>query len=255
MLECKHCRKECHNLNSLRQHEIRCKHNPERRAFNSLGEYSHNNFKGQTKETNSTIAKQAAKLKQMYSEGLITPSAQGKPGTFLGRKHTEETKRLIGEHVSQSRKEGYASGRIKPAEGVGRGKYSYIITPTHKYMLRSTYEFIFALYLIHIKQVTFELEAIKVPALRTNNYAETFLSDFSVGNTVIEIKGIASGKDYYIKEAFEAKGYEFIELFEDSIQKFKQELIDSNINIDYLLEQIILSHDSKQYFVYDISNS
>lgn len=253
MLNCKYCGKECHNLNSLRQHEIRCKSNPERKAFNSLANYSHNNFKGQTKETNEVIAKQAAKLKQLYDDGILTSPSKGKPGTFLGRKHSEESKRLIGEHVSKSRKEGYACGRIIPAEGVGRGKYSYILTPTHKYMLRSTYEFIFALYLIHIEKVTFEMEAIKVPAIRLNSYAETFLSDFSVGNTVVEIKGIPSGKDYYIRESFEAAGYDFVELFEDSINNLKLKLIEANIDIDGLLKQVVEGHNSKEYFVYDIS--
>ena len=178
---------------------------------------------------------------------------KGKPGAFLGRKHSEESKRLIGEHVSKSRKEGYACGRITPAEGVGRGKYSYIVTPTHKYMLRSTYEFIFALYLLHIEKVTFEMEAIRVPAIRPNSYAETFLSDFSVGNTVVEIKGIASGKDYYIKESFEAAGYDFVELFEDSINNLKLKLIEANIDIDSLLKRVVEGHNSKEYFVYDIS--
>ena len=122
-------------------------------------------------------------------------------------------------------------------------------------MLRSTYEFIFALYLIYIKKVSFEIEAIKVPALRKNGYADTFISDFSIGNTIIEIKGIASGKDYYIKESFEAAGYTFIELFEDSILQLKEELIINGINIDYLLKQVIEGHNSKNYFMYDISNS
>lgn len=255
LLYCQYCNKECHNLNSLRQHEIRCKNNPDRKDYNKLGNYSHDNFKGQSKDTNSVIAKQAATLKKRYDSGDLKGSMTGRPGTFLGRKHTEQSKRLIGEHVSKSRKEGYACGRITPAEGIGRGKYSYIITPTHKYMLRSTYEFIFALYLIYIKKISFEIEAIKVPALRKNGYAETFISDFSIGNTIIEIKGIASGKDYYIKESFEAVGYTFIELFEDSILQLKEELIINGINIDYLLKQVIEGHNSKNYFIYDISNS
>ena len=253
MLYCKFCNRECHNLNSLRQHEIRCKNNPDRKDYNKLGNYSHNNFKGQSKDTNSVIAKQAATLKKRYDSGDLKGSMTGRPGTFLGRKHSDESKRLIGEHVSKSRKEGYACGRITPAEGVGRGKYSYIVTPTHKYMLRSTYEFIFALYLIHVEKVTFEMEAIKVPAIRSNNYAETFLSDFSIGNTIVEIKGIPSGKDYYIKESFEAAGYDFIELFEDSINNLKLKLVEANIDIDGLLKQVVEGHNSKEYFVYDIS--
>ena len=97
------------------------------------------------------------------------------------------------------------------------------------------------------------MEEIKVPAIRPNSYAETFLSDFSVGNTVVEIKGIPSWKDYYIKESFEAAGYNFVELFEDSINNLKLKLIEANIDIDSLLKQVVEGHNSKEYFVYDIS--
>lgn len=212
-------------------------------------------MKGQTKGTNPIVAKSAASLKESYASGKIVSWAKGKPGTFLGRHHKESSKQRIGEHVSISRKEGYASGTITPARGVGRGKYSYIITPTHKYMLRSTYEFIFALYLLKIEKVEFELEAIKVPAIRNNQYASTFLSDFSIGDTVVEVKGIASGKDYYIKESFEAAGYKFIELYGDSIDKLKTKLIENDIDVDVLLKQIAAGHNSKNYFVYDLAKN
>ena len=103
MLNCKYCGKECHNLNSLRQHEIRCKANPERKAFNSLANYSHNNFKGQTKDTNEVIAKQAAKLKQLYNDGILTSPSKGKPGTFLGRKGSTPPKNSNQEREKSSR--------------------------------------------------------------------------------------------------------------------------------------------------------
>lgn len=66
---------------------------------------------------------------------------------FKGKHHTEETKEKISKSTSQSRIKGYANGTITPAMGVGRGKYSYFIYHDQKYMLRSTYEFIYALYL------------------------------------------------------------------------------------------------------------
>ena len=249
---CKFCGKELKSKRALLQHEIRCKENANRIAYQNLSNYINEHRKGKSADNCTDIAKQRQTIITKYKNGYVSP-LKGKPGTFLGRKHSEESKRLIREHVSKSRKEGYACGRITPAEGVGRGKYSYIVTPTHKYMLRSTYEFIFALYLIHIEKVTFEMEAIRVPAIRPNSYAETFLSDFSVGNTVVEIKGIASGKDYYIKESFEAAGYDFVELFEDSINNLKLKLIEANIDIDSLLKQVVEGHNSKEYFVYDIS--
>lgn len=249
-LYCKYCSKECHNLNSLRQHETRCKLNPDRKAFDQLGNYSRNNFKGKTKETNEVIAKQAATLKSLYDSGELVPPSKGKPGTFLGKHHTDDVKTRIGKGVSKSRLEGYANGTIQPAKGVGRGKYSYIIYKDKTYMLRSTYEFILALYLACVEKVDFDIENVRVPALRDNKYGKTFISDFTVGNFVIEVKGIPSGKDVYIKESFEAAGYEFFELFHESIMKLKQSLVNNNIPIEDLLNKVTDGHNSKQYFTY-----
>ena len=35
---CQHCGKECKNLNSLKQHEIRCKENPDKAVQRRLGD-------------------------------------------------------------------------------------------------------------------------------------------------------------------------------------------------------------------------
>lgn len=251
-LYCKYCSRECYNLNSLRQHEIRCKENPNRKAFDQLKGYSGSRLKGQTKETNPSIAKQAARLKAMYDSGELQPANKGKVGTFLGKHHTPDTKQRIGRGVSKSRLAGYAKGTIKPAKGVGRGKYSYFVYNDKTYMLRSTYEFIFAMYLAHIQHVQFDLESIRVAACKETSYGKTFISDFNIGNTVIEIKGIPSAKDIIVKESFEAAGYAFIELFHDDVMKLKQQLIESNINMDDLIKQIVKGHESKQYFTYTV---
>lgn len=105
--------------------------------------------------------------------------------------------------------------------------------------MRSTFEFIYALYLADQK-IDFDYEKIRVPALYDNikdaKYFEeitqnflkkkrkTLLSDFSIGNTVIEIKGIRSEKDILIKESFEKAGYVFKEVFVDEILKIKKNL-------------------------------
>lgn len=66
-LFCKFCGKECKNLNSLTQHEIRCKENPDylllnlnykpRVGFNNIGRTAWN--KGLTKETDDRVLKQS----------------------------------------------------------------------------------------------------------------------------------------------------------------------------------------------------
>lgn len=244
---CKYCNKECHNLNSLKQHELRCKENPNRKEYNRFAEYSIQYKKGKTKETSEEIAKQARILLEKYRNGYVSP-AKGKEGTFKGHRHSQETKDRIGKSVSISRLKGYAEGTITPAEGVGRGNYSYIKCFGKTYMLRSTYEFVYALYLLH-NHIQFDMENVRVPAIRENKWAKTFICDFNIGNKIIEIKGIPSGKDYYIRESFEAAGYEFKELFYSDIEKIKEQL-KLYYPIDELINSIHKGHVSKDYFVY-----
>lgn len=70
---CKFCEKKCKNQNSLVQHQIRCKNNPNRRAFNFLADYSHKTRLGQTKNTNKDIKHISEKLKERYLQGYTNP--------------------------------------------------------------------------------------------------------------------------------------------------------------------------------------
>lgn len=242
---CTFCGKYCHNQNSLRNHERLCKVNPNHKESN-LTEYSKQLksnerthwAKGQTVETNSSIARARDKCK-------ITK--QGKD--YSGWHQTEDAKRRIGAASSKNLSEGYASGRISSPVGVGRGKYSYFTVNNKTYTLRSTWEFIYALYLA-TKGIPFEFEKIRVPAITPNKYSKTFISDFNYEDTVVEIKGIKSGKDQYIKEAFETAGYKFIELFKADIDNIKQELILDGYDVEELIKNIYRGHESKNYFRY-----
>lgn len=80
------------------------------------------------------------------------------------------------------------------------------------------------------------------------------MSDFKCDNTIIEIKGIPSGKDVYIKESFESAGYEFKELFVTDILSYKLYLEDQGFNIDELLHQIVEGHTTKNYKVFDAAD-
>lgn len=73
-LFCQHCGKKCKNLNSLKQHEVRCPENANRRAYNHLGEYSTNNLKGQTKETSPVLRKSSETLSKKYESGWVIPT-------------------------------------------------------------------------------------------------------------------------------------------------------------------------------------
>lgn len=82
---CQYCSKECKNLNSLRQHEMRCAHNPDRKyavcaGFNNKGKKAWN--KGLTKETNQSL--------KLHGES-VSKTLKGR----AGRKHSEEEKQKI----------------------------------------------------------------------------------------------------------------------------------------------------------------
>ena len=66
---CKYCNKLCKNKNSLAQHEIRCKLNPNRRDYNNLSNYILTNRKGKNKDNCQDIAKQVNTLKNRYNVG------------------------------------------------------------------------------------------------------------------------------------------------------------------------------------------
>mgnify|MGYP001766121046 CR=1 FL=1 len=73
-LFCKYCHKQCKNLNSLKQHELRCKLNPDRKSFNSLSSYIQKEVKGKTKETSASIAKQVQTVRNKYAAGYVNPN-------------------------------------------------------------------------------------------------------------------------------------------------------------------------------------
>lgn len=94
-LLCQFCGKECKNRNSLCNHERLCKLNPNRQlttyekygpisGFNNGGRVAWN--KGLTKETNSSVLKQSESIATYYTTH---------DGSFLGHKHSEETKLRI----------------------------------------------------------------------------------------------------------------------------------------------------------------
>lgn len=99
-LNCIFCGKLCKNKNSLTQHELRCKENPTRKNFDSLNLFNKKEAElkatiGLNKETSIRIAKAAQTLHKKYESGEIVSAAKGRPGTFTGRKHKEESKAKI----------------------------------------------------------------------------------------------------------------------------------------------------------------
>lgn len=86
---CQYCSKECKNPNSLRQHEVRCAHNPNRKynvrpSFNNKGRTAWN--KGLTKEVNDSLKRKAE---------AASKNMKGR----TGHKHTDAEKQILREHA------------------------------------------------------------------------------------------------------------------------------------------------------------
>lgn len=120
MIECKFCKKICKNNNSLRNHERLCKQNPNCQAHpkGNLGKPGWN--KGLTKETDNRVKKNSESLK-------LSRKLNG--SNWQGKKHSEETKRLMSIKACQ---------RL-----VKNSKYSKNIL-YNGIMLESSYELMFA---------------------------------------------------------------------------------------------------------------
>lgn len=73
-LNCTFCKKLCKNLNSLAQHECRCKENPKRKDFNKFATYIRNESIDQYQ---SRISKQKASIKMKYDDGYV-PATKGR---------------------------------------------------------------------------------------------------------------------------------------------------------------------------------
>ena len=96
-MNCEFCGKLCKHKNSLAQHELRCKENPNRKNFSSFEAFNKQEALiketvGLSKETSIRLANSAKTLKARYQSGELVNAMKGKPGTFTGRKHREESK-------------------------------------------------------------------------------------------------------------------------------------------------------------------
>lgn len=153
---CTFCGKVCKNQNSLRNHERLCKMNPERQETYLMKNKDH-------ARSNQFI--KAKKLGLPIPEGTL----KGKPGTWLGRKHTEDQKKKISEGVKKAHD-----------EGRGHTWKNRYLNPS--YAEQWLYGFLDARNVQYKKEVPFK----------------GFFLDVVIGNKVIEI----DGEQHYLPEQF-----------------------------------------------------
>lgn len=164
MCICKHCGKECRNLNSLRQHEIRCKENPDHIEYSPICQKGNPAWnRGLTKETDPRIQQSVNTLKKKFESGELTPS-------FLGKHHTEESKRKLAK-----------SGGYRKGSGIGKhGWYK-------GFYCDSSWELAFVVYnLEHNIKLIRNKERFPYVFNGKNYY---YIPDFIIDDTLIEIKG------------------------------------------------------------------
>lgn len=197
--------------------------------------------KGLTKDTDSRVSS----MSQTLSDSMKSSPAVINHCRDMAVNRDRDTYKK----QSVTRRQKFLSGELVPPVGAGRGKYSYLKYKANRILLRSTYEFIYALYLLY-QGIEFEYESVVVPSITNYQYAKSFRSDFLIDNTIVEIKGYSSSKINHAKLAFEAAGYTYvIKYWEDLIPCY--DYLKTKIDIDSILEKIRLGHDSKQYYEYE----
>lgn len=211
-MNCKYCAKYCKNLNSLTQHQIRCKQNPEKIFVpvpvgnRTKGRIPWN--KGQSKQTNSILAKAAEKARM---NGCTNP--------YGGHASTAEKELERRRKISSTMKTNGISGGIRPMAGCGhKGWYK-------GFYCDSTYELAYVIY-----NLDHNIEFKRCP--RTIFYLyeykgsiHKYYPDFMLADgSLVEIKGYRSDlvdlktqavKDRSIKVLFESDltyAFEYIKL-------------------------------------------
>ena len=182
---CKYCLKVCKNKNSLAQHEIRCKENPNKINL----EYLSNRDCSKIKFNPSNQFIKAKKL------GLPIPrvseeTKQKLSNVWKGRKHTKETKEKISKTMQQVVKEKPDSYNGVNINGKVK-KYYY-----NGIKLDGSWELLVAKYL-DFNNIKWERPRKGFEYIWNNGkhiyYPDFYLTDY---NVYIEVKGYETERDY-----------------------------------------------------------
>lgn len=179
--------------------------------------------KGLTAETNASVKKGRDTIREMYANGELK-------GTFTGRHHTKETKKLISQNTSKAYN--YEADRKS-----GRGKKGWY----KGYFCDSTYELAYVIYCLDHN----------IPIERNREYflyeyqgkQHRYYPDFIVDGVLVEIKGFHNGvlpyKEQSLKESGRAYKILFpkdlIDVFQYIQTKYNKTV---NLNIHELYEKV-----------------
>ena len=177
---CQFCSKECHNQNSLRNHERLCKENSFRR-FTSIGngEWPKGRpawNKGLTKETDERVKHIAEGTKQGIARAKIEH-----PEYYTGIASTEEKELVRRQKLSEYAKNKHFGGHV---HGSGRGKKGWY----KGFFCDSTYELVYVIYNID-NNIKFK-RCDRVYTYIYKNETHKYYPDFELEDgSLVETKG------------------------------------------------------------------
>ena len=184
-LFCCYCKRQCKNVNSLKQHETRCKNNQNRiitTISSTTLEAAHNARRGVkswnsglTRDTDERLAaagdKTSKKIKLLYDQGILT-----------GRAKTKEKEELRRNKISITMKNNPKAGGLR--QGSGRGHKGWY----KNYFCDSTYELAYIIYNLD-HNIKFERCKLEYDYIYNNKH-HIYHPDFILPDgSLVEIKG------------------------------------------------------------------
>ena len=148
----------------------------------------------------------------------------------------------------ETRKKHYLDRSLNLPRGIGKGDTVIFKQNCEEICLRSSYEFIYALYLV-LSHMSFEYESVRI-----EYNGKLYFSDFLVQDTIIEIKGMKSSKDADVSKVFTSAGYKFKILYEKDIEEIKiylEKSLSSVLNLNDILNRIHLCSKNREYMEFD----
>jgi len=169
---CKHCQQPSTSYNSLRQHEVRCQSNPNRKLQWNIG---------LSKSSHPSIANAAQKL-----TGKKRPDISGSNNTFYQKRfgsaltgHSDSTKKKLSSIAKGRNLGGYVKGSGRGKKGWYKGIFC-----------DSSLELALVIFCLgHNKQI---IRNTEMRQYIWNNKRKNYLPDFVIDGQLVEVKGYKS---------------------------------------------------------------
>lgn len=175
----------------------------------------------------------------------------------LGNTHGKGKKRTL------EQRKNYSNGRLNYIKIHGlssnngfKSKKSIFIKDDNQIFIRSSYEAIYLLWL-EWKNIKYKYEPFRLEYVNSN---KLYIPDFYIidSNLIVEIKGFLTNEisDKLLKceETVLSKGYNWKLIVGDKIWKYYYELLNNDVNVDYLYYNIIGYKNKSNYFKWKYNN-